>query len=402
MPGAQEAVLPRPLYFICREDGGYVPLIAADELPHGLQLRGVPRRFADVASTAGMMNLGVIPSSSRCYILEPRPMGRIPPKYETSDPHRSSDAAIPQSNGLVGMSNSNPTEIQSSAVANITQHFVDTISVPLNPAMMNGWRPSQQANGETAARKEKEYCTYWLFHGECAFIHSVKGCKFKHEMPQDAKTMAEVGLKGLPKWWLDRARTTHRCTTDWRMHGGNGLRRPDLVGTNNNNNPNVGVQASRSSTGRQLLKATSTTTTAENNNNNGSRDTELLSFFSPRPRSPPSVNKEQMNSSPTLVLHESTSSAGSGGGGGRSLHSSTINHPVGVGVGVSGVSETSPSSKTTNGGDSSFRTAPTSPADTRSSQGNQNHRSMPPMQILRRHDPYCGASSSDEDLVTFN
>lgn len=75
--------------------------------------------------------------------------------------------------------------------------------------------PASQPNGEP--RKEKEYCTYWLFHGECAFTHSAKGCKFKHEMPQDAKTMAEVGLKGPPKWWLDKTRGAH-MSTDWRTN----------------------------------------------------------------------------------------------------------------------------------------------------------------------------------------
>ena len=61
---------PRPLHFLCREDGSFVPLIAADELPRHVQLVGVPRKTDDITSVIGMISLGVIPSSGGCYSLE--------------------------------------------------------------------------------------------------------------------------------------------------------------------------------------------------------------------------------------------------------------------------------------------------------------------------------------------
>lgn len=72
-------------------------------------------------------------------------------------------------------------------------------------------------------RKDKEYCTYWIFNGECAFTHSPRGCKYKHEMPRDPKTMAEVGLKALPKWWTDRNKTTLK-SNPWRHQASNAQR----------------------------------------------------------------------------------------------------------------------------------------------------------------------------------
>ena len=39
-------------------------------------------------------------------------------------------------------------------------------------------------------------------------------------MPQDPKVMEEVGLKSLPKWWLDKTRLPLN-STDWRSQGGN-------------------------------------------------------------------------------------------------------------------------------------------------------------------------------------
>lgn len=100
MLGAHDSGTPRPLYFVCREDGSFVPLIAADELPHGLQLRGVPRRFLNLSSTVGMLNLGVIPSTNRCYSLEtfsPRCEGdTVGPTDNLSDQYRTPDTVIAQ------------------------------------------------------------------------------------------------------------------------------------------------------------------------------------------------------------------------------------------------------------------------------------------------------------------
>ena len=94
---------PRPLYFVCREDGSFVPLIAADELPHGFQLRGVPRRFMDLASTAGMLNLGVIPGSNRYYTPETCPSddasSQALVKHHLQNHYRVPETATGQTNG---------------------------------------------------------------------------------------------------------------------------------------------------------------------------------------------------------------------------------------------------------------------------------------------------------------
>lgn len=162
--------------------------------------------------------------------------------------------------------------------------------------------------------------------------------------------MAEVGLKGLPKWWLDKARANHR-SIDWRTHGGN-FRRSDA----GPNKPNIIQPPSKGST--RPLKVTDTR----------SVDSELAWLFAPRE----SPLNERMNLSP---LHDSTSSES----GALSLSST---NPIGI----------SESPAKTNG--EPFRIAPASPADTRSPQD-----SRMPLQMRR---PNSYGDSSDEDLVTFN
>jgi hypothetical protein len=48
---------------------------------------------------------------------------------------------------------------------------------------------------------KKEYCTYWILHGDCGFAQ--QGCRFKHEMP-DRKKLREIGIMNVPRWWAEK------------------------------------------------------------------------------------------------------------------------------------------------------------------------------------------------------
>ena len=244
----------RPLCFICREDGSFVPLIAADELPPQVVLTGVPRRTTDRVYVFGMLNLGVVPRrSSQCYTLEGdvgscagnetersslRPRGTDAAALAEEDRHggfpndESDDPSVvlgihgpevtrdePKKPQIALPSSSQPSNPRPWTNGRSSSSTYSTGNHPLSSSVQgantfdggtksNGDNTSVNKVGKTGiAKKDKEYCTYWIFHGECAFTHSARGCKFKHEMPRDAKTMAEVGLKALPKWWTDRTRT---------------------------------------------------------------------------------------------------------------------------------------------------------------------------------------------------
>ncbi|RMD41002.1 hypothetical protein DV735_g4106, partial [Chaetothyriales sp. CBS 134920] len=48
----------------------------------------------------------------------------------------------------------------------------------------------------------KEYCSYWLRNGECDY--SQQGCLYKHEMPFDQATLERVGLRDIPRWYREK------------------------------------------------------------------------------------------------------------------------------------------------------------------------------------------------------
>lgn len=58
-----------PHFFIVRQDGTKTPLIAVDEFPSNFHILGVPPSITD-AQTQGMVSLGLVPSSGRCYIVQ--------------------------------------------------------------------------------------------------------------------------------------------------------------------------------------------------------------------------------------------------------------------------------------------------------------------------------------------
>jgi hypothetical protein len=62
---------PWPGYFLVRNTGDVVPLIAVDELPPDTELDGVPRSL-NLEDTIGMLNLGLQRGSGHFYQLTRR------------------------------------------------------------------------------------------------------------------------------------------------------------------------------------------------------------------------------------------------------------------------------------------------------------------------------------------
>ncbi|KAI4132851.1 MAG: hypothetical protein LQ347_002426, partial [Umbilicaria vellea] len=68
-PDSEMSDSPRPRYFLVRNDGTLTPLVAVDELPRNIRIRGVPA-VVSLADTQGMISLGVVARSECRYILE--------------------------------------------------------------------------------------------------------------------------------------------------------------------------------------------------------------------------------------------------------------------------------------------------------------------------------------------
>lgn len=53
--------------------------------------------------------------------------------------------------------------------------------------------------------RDREYCAFWLRTGRCNYEHTLLGCKYKHEVP-DEKVLKAMGIQFLPHWLREKER----------------------------------------------------------------------------------------------------------------------------------------------------------------------------------------------------
>lgn len=225
---------PRILYFISRNNGTIVPLVPADELPFNIRLADVPRVMT-FDQTCGMQHVGTAPYTGLTFKLE----------HGTSTMmHRSSSNPDPSHSRSTGFTTNRfraPDALALQALATPSATGEPMFPLPQRRVsaheLASSWRKaptsqpvdktqdvidaivSTQSGAETAARigyqsrtnviqapsgnipdpDKKEYCTYWLRTGECAFTQ--QGCLYKHEMPATLEKLQELGFRRWPEWW---------------------------------------------------------------------------------------------------------------------------------------------------------------------------------------------------------
>ncbi|OAP65592.1 hypothetical protein AYL99_01564 [Fonsecaea erecta] len=260
----------KPQYFVTRQNGALVPLVAMDELPIHVQIEGVSRSLS-VFETAGMTSVGVcesrhefyvissmnntrsIPSPPACALQTPvskvsaptsivktpvlrptTPSGPSPPKTPNvaeNQPSETSSNTVPSSaESNEGEDKSTRPSTQSpSPRPNAGPHGIlpanTTTFTPLAwrstaaslTAASNTTAPPADPVPEMPPTGQKVYCSYWLRNGECNFAQ--QGCMYKHVMPMKLEVLEALGFRDLPDWY----RKTYNVGS-LRVNGGrNGL-----------------------------------------------------------------------------------------------------------------------------------------------------------------------------------
>lgn len=205
----------RPQHFLTRQNGTMVPLVALDELPATVTLRGVPRTLSPY-DVAGMTGLGTVESQHRQYVIDGLKHG-FHPDHKVAE------------NGLLASkyANTRPKFDLESALSRLElpprAPSTSTLG-PLpkaygieeaRPALPNLLRKESPLSTEPATRPltiddlarnpapgVKEYCSYWLRHGECDYAQ--QGCLYRHEMPLDPPTLEKLGLRDIPRWYREK------------------------------------------------------------------------------------------------------------------------------------------------------------------------------------------------------
>ncbi|KIW54037.1 hypothetical protein PV05_06429 [Exophiala xenobiotica] len=242
-----------PQFFITRQNGALVPLIAMDELPIHVQIRGVPRSMTAFDIT-GMTPLGLVEARHQYYVVESLNNTNTTPRKATATAHAMSEAPLEPSTEIpsfitpftkpastiipiVKFPNSIEQSGDSTSISSFSEEsktntpaqtstnsgpHIGTIPVPAwrqhattdntintnttTPTKIDDIKPAtttgQQSGAGIPLTGKKVYCSYWLRKGECDFAQ--QGCIYKHEMPTDLETLLTVGFTDIPLWYRQR------------------------------------------------------------------------------------------------------------------------------------------------------------------------------------------------------
>jgi hypothetical protein len=218
-----------------------VPLIPADQLPYRVQ--GVPRELTHREMSAGnwkfshetgntatilklqasdSITLSQSPASSSTVLPQsPAPSSIVLPKFSVPSKPRflapdhhvrsescnvDSDAPSPSSAEKV----SGHGLVAETATLDPSISLADTFSsiYPKDAQRFNYRTP--YPSGMEPDQSKKEYCTYWIKNGECAYMSY--NCKFRHEMPTMMK-LRELGFTRQPRWWREKSAIGVRSPT---------------------------------------------------------------------------------------------------------------------------------------------------------------------------------------------
>ncbi|KAL4872971.1 hypothetical protein BDV12DRAFT_209646 [Aspergillus spectabilis] len=200
----------RAQFFCSRPDGTLTPLVAVDELPANISIRGVPRVLSP-SETQGMTSLGSVDSRGQFFTIEgAAATASCPPctgAGVTSHRTRTYDL---QSSLMRLLADENIPANQRLALNSLLQQGLSP-TWPMNSPSTSGWlvpntggSPSSGSGQQSSHLRnvKKEYCSYWIRHGECDYQQ--QGCLYKHEMPNDRSMLEKLGLRDIPRWYREK------------------------------------------------------------------------------------------------------------------------------------------------------------------------------------------------------
>ena len=211
----------KPQFFVTRQNGTMVPLIAMDELPSTVNIREVPRILSP-HDISGMTGVGTFNTRHMQHIVDGLNKGFQPDRafpdkslmasaYAPPSNHAAEDemtflglrcessATFPFLPKAYRIHEQTPSTRAMAPPPNIlqarTDHFATTPRLPTTTSIPDDL-PIRRAPGV------KEYCSYWLRHGECDYAQ--QGCLYRHEMPLDRNILEKLGLRDIPRWYREK------------------------------------------------------------------------------------------------------------------------------------------------------------------------------------------------------
>lgn len=134
----------RPQFFCTRPNGTLTPLIAVDDLPSHISIRGVPRILSP-SDTQGMTSLGTVSPRAQSYVVEGMPPALTRPSSANAASHRPRDYDLQASLMRMAADESAPAS-QRMAVNALLQQGIAQNWCVASPSS-NGWMVPNNGGG---------------------------------------------------------------------------------------------------------------------------------------------------------------------------------------------------------------------------------------------------------------
>lgn len=220
-PEHKISVAPKLRLCLKRKNNHYVPLVAVDELPSWIKLKGVPMNLCaqDVADLQ-ITNCGDYPRTYDGYYqveLDGPPAELQPCNVLTG--YEAGGSSISQNSsttdGKVFMApdkNGEEWKTSSGTMGKEKAHIKDVQVFPFSPGqcIILNWKQVKGAGfkmqtrvpttkqGQHGTFGRNIFCSYYLRRGECDYEQT--GCKFRHDLPEDPKLRRDIGFLRAPAW----------------------------------------------------------------------------------------------------------------------------------------------------------------------------------------------------------
>lgn len=211
----------KPMFWLARQNGAIVPLIAMDEIPHNIRVEGVPR-VMNVQDVHGMVGIGEYPSRHRLhhiYDINKSLSNPLHPsnlfngvKEATTDgkehpstpPPKVPVEAFPRPKKAYGIGEQPPSDDGATTAKGLVklsggdgekEAYGEFQKLP-------EWKDTTKLDSRLPPPGKKVYCSHWMRTGECDYVQ--QGCVYKHVMPFDLPLLNALGYQDIPKWYREK------------------------------------------------------------------------------------------------------------------------------------------------------------------------------------------------------
>ncbi|KAJ5976107.1 hypothetical protein N7481_009814 [Penicillium waksmanii] len=174
-----------------------------DEMPLNMVFRGVSRVISP-SETQGMTSCGVSTKRAECWAIESLGQDQPVKDPEINQKIRKMLVDVLKLENIPAAIRQDVSNLIAKGIEalDVTTPAAQSMAVvpapPIQTCLGTGVVNHQKPQGS----KKKEFCSYWIRHGECDYQQ--QGCLFRHAMPTQPEALEKLGLRDIPRWYREK------------------------------------------------------------------------------------------------------------------------------------------------------------------------------------------------------